>query len=492
VAALIAAGLESKEILDPTNVGANIISRYNTTPVDLLGRREWNKFQTHRQRHSPLFNFATKKGKLWAAISLPLATKLGIRIWRRKGYFDTANIRKFLNNILREQLIFARKMNGESNPEDVPDFITFAHLDWSRFQEFIPLKILAANTSTREGVIFDRERTPDVEIAQAVAASIAIPFAFEPVQLSGERGQEHRFFDGGMISNLPVWAFANEKLAYERGNPGRAVPVVGFRLVEKADGAAPVTVEDGFIRYVTDGIATTLAGSQKIVRDFVEDLHIIDLHTSLKTLDFGATEPELLGGYQEGFKDASRNIRHLLIEKPQLVNDELKRVYRTTREQLLLLSNPPLTASDDKLVLRANIVERFGRDDFRVTYSHNMRKDADDRLPLDRRGKVAPLAFISRSPQFVRLGAERGEKFMTKYERALVPSKVSAILSVPIFETISAWEEPDANKRPVPCGVLSIDGNCAVRLEKASKNANFMAFLAGQSTLLYPALTKEL
>jgi hypothetical protein len=45
------------------------------------------------------------------------------------------------------------------------------------------LRIIASDIDTRSAVVFSRDETPNVAVAQAVAASIAIPLFFRPVKL---------------------------------------------------------------------------------------------------------------------------------------------------------------------------------------------------------------------------------------------------------------------------------------------------------------------
>lgn len=69
------------------------------------------------------------------------------------------------------------------------------------------LKIVASNIKSRRMELFDHVSTPDVKVADAVAASIAIPLLFKPVTIGGSQ-----FCDGGLVSNLPAWTFDSERV----------------------------------------------------------------------------------------------------------------------------------------------------------------------------------------------------------------------------------------------------------------------------------------
>lgn len=94
--------------------------------------------------------------------------------------------------------------------------ITFAQ---AKAMEWKPLKIVASNISERRIEVFCESLTPQVGIADAVAASICIPFLFRAVYLEGNGCT---YVDGGMLSNLPAWVFEEERAL----NPEAAVVAV--------------------------------------------------------------------------------------------------------------------------------------------------------------------------------------------------------------------------------------------------------------------------
>ncbi|WP_332769321.1 patatin-like phospholipase family protein [Pseudomonas koreensis] len=82
-----------------------------------------------------------------------------------------------------------------------------------------PLKIVATNVAHECLELFCVDRTPDVKIGDAVAASVCLPVVFKPWNLSFKRCTEHgseeidgQFLDGGLVSNLPAWPFDEERL----------------------------------------------------------------------------------------------------------------------------------------------------------------------------------------------------------------------------------------------------------------------------------------
>lgn len=102
---------------------------------------------------------------------------------------------------------------------------------------------------------------PDCQqVADAVAASIAIPFFFEPVKLTGRHGHEHLLVDGGLLSNYPISIFDRTD-----GRPPRW-PTFGLKIIPRL----PEATADLFpyarliplpgVRHLEAVIATAIVG----------------------------------------------------------------------------------------------------------------------------------------------------------------------------------------------------------------------------------------
>ena len=149
------------------------------------------------------------------------------------GFFSTEKVRKTLNLFLHDKLLLHHANEGREI--NVPERIRFRDMDPVAVKECCSLKVTVTDITNRRMVVFSN--TPefaDVEVAEAVAASIAIPFVFKPARIpSYVAGRDALYADGGLVSNLPVWVFADEKLNYERQQlPLGKVPVVAFSLGE--------------------------------------------------------------------------------------------------------------------------------------------------------------------------------------------------------------------------------------------------------------------
>ncbi|MBC7983985.1 MAG: patatin-like phospholipase family protein, partial [Candidatus Obscuribacterales bacterium] len=76
-----------------------------------------------------------------------------------------------------------------------------------KFKDLIlPTWVVATDLSGRRPKIWSKEGTPDESVALAVRCSCSIPLFFEPVELGNDF-----YVDGGMLSNLPSFVFADRK-----------------------------------------------------------------------------------------------------------------------------------------------------------------------------------------------------------------------------------------------------------------------------------------
>ena len=488
VATLVAAGFNAARIMNADRREDNILERHHSSPVALLGETRWRRFRRFR-RGVRRFAMATMLGGIAGGIIVaPRTAMVALGLRRRRGYFSTEPIRSFVNMILREQLIDLHANHGMPS-EGIPERIRFSDFDYEKFPQLRPLKIVATDLASGCLMVFDRHLTPDAEIAEAVAASVAIPMIFEPVEMTSYPGGP--FADGGLVSNLPIWVFAEEKLAFERANPGQPpVPIIGFMLVEKDSQKLKLASRDRpFINFVLAVTRTAIFGSQLISHRFIEDLHVVPLETDLSVLDFDASWQNVQKAVIAGRRCAAQRLKMSLTLKPDRVRYELRRIH-----DLALAIINKLRKEDGRTVLtslRANLVERFRTASLRVTHGLNMDGDADDRLLLDSRGAGAPRAFSSKTFAFIKIGAalRRGElDYMTKYERALVRPHVRSAICVPVFNDVGAWAKP-ALERPDPLGVFCLDSD--EDLENEFESTEIKDLLAIQSTVLSLVLAQR-
>jgi NTE family protein len=486
VAALIAAGYRAHDLMDPDG-GTHILQRHDMSPIDLLGRGDWKRFSRFIANAGWLAGSIAIGGLLVGRIVCPRASSVFATIRRQRGYLSLEPLRICVNKLLRDRLLDLYADAGRP-PKELPQRVRFCDLNPALFPQLRPLKIVVTDLATKQLLVFDRELTPNAEIAEVVAASAAIPFVFKPVTMVSHAGGP--FVDGGLASNLPIWLFAEEKLAFERANPSQPrVPIIGFTLNQALPDNGTVGVSTGFFDFASVVMETAIFSGQSISQRFIEDLHIVTLTTELSTLDFDAGWNRACDAYIAGRRCAAERLRATLQIKPERVRAELKRICDGIRARIVNLrmakSRQPVT------YLRANLCEKFGSSSLRITHAYNMENDADDRLLLDRRGRGAPKAFIERTAVLVQLGtaaANDANDYMTKYERALLRPQMRSAICIPVFRDVRDWAmEP--KDRPEPIGVLCVDSDDDLSAEFADEN--FIRLLAEESVVLSLAFGAE-
>jgi predicted acylesterase/phospholipase RssA len=483
VATLAAIGLEADDIMSATDKGANLLARAGLTPPELLGLKDWQELERLRRHGKLTVKVFFLAGVVGAFLFGPRTTSGLVRILRNRGHLRTDEIRDFINETVRKRLVFIREEAGLA--VEVPERVRFRDLNDELLPTVVPLKIVVTDVDGGDLVIFDRHATPDVEVGEAVAASIAIPLVFYPAKIPSFRA-DGEFADGGLVANLPTWIFSEEKLAYEREHySAPPVPIIGFTLRESAKAAPKRDIASHLVALAQ----TALESSQGVSQKFLEDLVVVRLKAPLTLLEFDAPWTKLRDCYEAGRTSADEQLRLALQAKPDRVKAELERTHQDVLDHM---NKGRATAGLPGVRhLRANLAQPFGDLSLRITHGFNMADDADDRLLLDHRGRGAAQAFRERDMVVIKIGGvddDPDHEFMTKYERALVRGSVKSLMAAPIFEDPDAWSLPPT-QRPPPAGVLSLDSD--EDLDFDLKDNDLYGLLAKQSAVFFAALTMK-
>ena len=509
VAALLAAGYTADQIFNVSN-RTHILQKQETTPIGLLGTDAWHGFTGAQQLFQGVQGIDVGRelavwlialllcivvlGK-WAAVLLVLFLGLLFALvwpwWRTLvtplfaslGLFSTGNMVDVLNEILREglresyrQIAKDRAQNGLPDPDgnntrEPPKTVTFGDLDpiLGRVEVCRRLKVVVSDVSGRCVQLFDHT-TPDVPVAQAVAASAAIPLFFAPPKIDGE--PDRVFADGGLVSNLPVWVFANERLRQER-ELQESIPTYAFSLTEEdvaADGhpAKPVTVGG----HVTRVARTGIFGSQEVVARTLADVVRIALPSRLGTFEFGVNKDDAAAAFQDGLNAAA----------DVLARQRLRRSYlEALLDQVQRFSLGKLKASlgSNDVLLRVRLYEpvrdQAGKPEgFRTVAQSGCSNDPDAQLIIDNRNRGVPRAYEEATPVYLDLrplARSPKDNFMTPAEHALVRQGLQSLIALPILSAKGVVER-----------VLCIDAGAA--LESIANDREFQSWLVNHSVLL--------
>ncbi|MDA3669890.1 patatin-like phospholipase family protein [Burkholderia cenocepacia] len=337
MAALVAAHYRAEQLLDPTKATHLLQGRYKRA-TELFGKTGWNaiwRLRTGLKAAVCIAGVLVRCGipralrRLWQRTSgkaaligtgvmlavgldyfVPRSALFGLLVvvggltWALfsclSGLASLDAVRALVDDAIAEGL----------NIEDRG--ITFEKL---QAHGGLPLKLVATNISTQSLELFSVETTPTAKVADAVAASICLPIAFKPWSFSflrkGDLSTVERcFIDGGIVSNLPVWTFDEE-----RALQPEAVTV--------AFGLEPEKSSNGPPHWLLAALHTVVAGPPEVHFRGVERLIHIPLPSTISVLDFDASFATLAREVENAKEVAKAHLERNLTEVPEAIRQTL-------------------------------------------------------------------------------------------------------------------------------------------------------------------------
>lgn len=256
-----------------------------------------------------------------------------------------------------------------------PEPVTFRILNRRGFP---PLRVVAADM--RNGalrLIPSTDADLDMPVARAVAASACIPGLFKPIEV--DDGASH-LVDGGLVSNLPAWAF-DEELRLED------MSTVFALEIDAASGPDMPTL--------MQLVRTAIFGSGMLNTRDIPQLHVVKTLSGVKLLDFDMSYSTARDEMERG----ETNARTFLIDPVVIYEAAFTRLARKACEifqnelnkSRVEMGLEPVEDFD----LRCAILTPFGTpaSGLRVRYSSGYDEAPDDRMSLPIRHSVSGEAF---------------------------------------------------------------------------------------------------
>lgn len=420
----------------------------------------------------------------WVVPSLLFVCMLGTAVkvlgWARpiltqQGLVTNHVVQDAVNKALLAKL---EKTWDQATQGPLPEIVCFKHIEPNPPKnDFIQLKLVTTNIDEQRLTIIDRHH-PDVAVGQAVAASAALPLVFCPATIDRLDRKGFRYADGGLISNMPSWIFRDEKRQLERWEANQArefrrIPIFAIALDTNPDKTRQSTsLRIRLVKFVVSRkyflihylwefiknpkhsnnqimrimssveyfmrlIDTAIFGSQSVVKDFISDLHVIQIKVGLKTMQLDCSGEEA----KAAIDDAERQALDWFERESQ--RDRLTMItLKDIREKMAAemaenLKNKDLKPEDLRVVLLDPLTRGEARTPVALQVKHVLggdpERNTDDELELDLRGSIAAEAFNSKRVaygQFDGIGA--GPLWMTKYEHALLPRQLKSSIAIPI------------------------------------------------------------
>lgn len=488
VAALASAGLTSDEMFHPEFPRCD--SRLFSRDHHKLFPDYWDRFYEFQKRVTGVL-----KSDAW-----PLSKSLKLHLHyfkfkyiagllghheRNLGIFETRHIGDFINAQMLAKLEKNVLIQNQQNSRSDSNTEAKAKITFDDERLVFPIKIVATDVDNQRIVVFSKERTPQFSIAEAVEASIALPFVFQPKAIRADAiygnhelrnfpGETVRLVDGGLLSNFPAWLFDEERV------PGSKVPTLGFRLVAQP----PEALAAPLFEFYKKLFWTTVAGEPALETRRVRDLFEVPIPVKIDTLDFACSIEGKKDTFQAGWIAARDFICGTVCRRdPDDMRESLESLVNKFKENAKI--------SPDKIV-RFNIALPTGDGNLRILYTANMKPHADDALEfwvgLHRRPEVVEadaLGFDDPIPEsqaqsegacgrawefgqkiYCDLASiwddsedDDGEKHkwnMTKYQQGLVWRNGKSLYSVPIKNP--KWQKSDGPDKEL-LGIFNIDSD---------------------------------
>lgn len=144
----------------------------------------------------------------------------------------------------------------------------------------LPTTIVATDLAGGRAKVWSTTSTPDESVALAVRCSCSIPLFFEPVAVGNAC-----FVDGGLLSNLPTFAFAKSPASSSLG--GR---ILAFSLLDDSEPPGRWTL----LEFLRSLVGTIVGGATQLQTSMQPAVNIVSIPTgSVRATDFNISTEQI-------------------------------------------------------------------------------------------------------------------------------------------------------------------------------------------------------
>lgn len=248
-AALISAGYSAQEI------------------KDILWKKDFNDFA----------NVEVFLQKKWRIIFSPYIFKLFSLFFSSAGYgiFSTDKFYNWIKGLLKEKGV----TDFKSSP--------------------IYLRVFAVDVFNQKLLQFDRDNSPNLEIAEAVRMSMSIPLFFK-----AKIKKKALIVDGGVLANYPIATFSDN---------GSLVSTIGFKLISR-DETLPPSFPRNIFAYLMRIFETMQTAHERVYVEEAKWAKTIPIPTgTISPIKFNLTEEDKKFLWDSGYKAADKAIKKGLL-----------------------------------------------------------------------------------------------------------------------------------------------------------------------------------
>jgi NTE family protein len=342
----------------------------------------------------------------------------------------------------------------------------------------IPLRIVSTDIDRRGLKVFGVDRNECTPVAEAVAASACIPFVFQPRLIDGRR-----YWDGGLVSNLPVWVFDEERTLD---------PYAITIALEIPDSPAEVALKEGPIYMLSCLLRAAIFGGGELNKRASGTLISVPLPAAnIDTLAFDMTKAEVGKHVGDGRKAVDATVGHRLVALPRAYTDACKRVHEEFRRVAELVSTRSGRAVPEGRI-RVNVAQPEGQSKqlLRIVYGYDILDDSDYGLTLPVEETIGGLAFRTGVAQVFSTPFPTGVSMdgtRNRQRRRLVWEGMKWCLAVPIYAI-------DAGTDERPRMIMNVDSDIPLEYFgfQQMNETELSEFIDTVSQLLVPAVKLQL
>lgn len=395
VASLACAGYSADEIysvetgasildrldLDPDNDDPDVTRKAAATPINFLGETAWRSIRMVRRvlralerlrnlpkEHDILFAVAVVLSGVVAMVLLLYQTTLvlhflsglaivfavaAVFLLKRlsRGLVELDQIKRAIDQLLSIKI--------ENRRRGAP--LTFGDLAAAGAP---PLKIVAANLSEQRLELFSATTTPQTAISDAVCASICLPAIFARHRIGA-----NEYLDGGLVSNLPAWAFDDER------QRDRDALTAAIEILQKSEKQASPSSIATFATI----LKTIVFGRNLLNTRGVDRLTTTTMEVDLGLLDFDLDRLQADEIIRHSTEQCRASLIYPMIDLPMTIN-------RSCIETAEACSHIIPGGSSGKVRIAIGIPVLPAKRSMRLEFSSGYDDLADERLvlPIDR------------------------------------------------------------------------------------------------------------
>ena len=163
----------------------------------------------------------------------------------------------------------------------------------------IYLRVFAVDVFNQQLLQFDKDVSPDLEVAEAVRMSMSIPLFFR-----AKVKKNALIVDGGVLANYPIATFSGK---------GSLVSTIGFKLISK-DEILPPSFPKNILAYLMRIFETMQTAHERVYVEEPKCARTIPIPTgSIATIKFDLTEEDKKFLWDSGYKAADKAIKKGLL-----------------------------------------------------------------------------------------------------------------------------------------------------------------------------------